>query len=52
MGYPDDLKLRSCLTLFAAAATEWQDQHLFNAVLAKFFAGVADPLTRELLTSA
>jgi uncharacterized protein (DUF1810 family) len=52
MGYPDDLKLRSCLTLFAAAATEANDQHLFNEVLAKFFAGVADPLTRELLTSA
>ncbi len=52
MGYPDDLKLRSCLTLFAAAATAAQDQHLFNEVLAKFFAGVADPVTRELLTSA
>jgi uncharacterized protein (DUF1810 family) len=52
MGYPDDLKLRSCLTLFAAAATAAQDQNLFNEVLAKFFAGVADPLTRELLTSA
>jgi uncharacterized protein (DUF1810 family) len=52
MGYPDDLKLRSCLTLFAAAATGVKDQHLFSAVLAKFFAGVADPLTRELLTSA
>ncbi len=52
MGYPDDLKLRSCLTLFVAAATAAQDQHLFGEVLAKFFAGVADPLTRELLTSA
>lgn len=52
MGYPDDLKLRSCLTLFAAAATVTDDRHLFNEVLAKFFAGVADPLTRELLTSA
>ena len=52
MGHPDDLKLRSCLTLFAAAATEAKDQHLFDEVLAKFFAGVADPLTRELLTSA
>jgi uncharacterized protein (DUF1810 family) len=52
MGYPDDLKLRSCMTLFAAAATDAADQHLFQKVLARFFAGVEDPLTRELLTSA
>jgi uncharacterized protein (DUF1810 family) len=52
MGYPDDLKLRSCVTLFAAAATEASDQRLFKGVLAKFFAGAEDPLTRELLTSA
>ena len=51
LGYPDDLKLRSCMTLFAAAAGA-QDQPLFQAVLDRFFAGVADPLTRELLTSA
>jgi uncharacterized protein (DUF1810 family) len=50
MGYPDDLKLRSCMTLFAAAATEPADPQLFQAVLAKFFAGAEDPLTRELLT--
>jgi uncharacterized protein (DUF1810 family) len=52
MGYPDDLKLRSCLTLFAAAATDASDQRLFQALVGKFFAGVEDPLTRELLTSA
>jgi uncharacterized protein (DUF1810 family) len=52
LGYPDDLKLRSCMTLFAEAATAAADQHLFREVLAKFFAGVEDPLTRELLTSA
>jgi uncharacterized protein (DUF1810 family) len=50
MGYPDDLKLRSSMTLFAAAATATSDQRLFAGVLAKFFAGVEDPLTRELLT--
>jgi uncharacterized protein (DUF1810 family) len=50
LGYPDDLKLRSSMTLFAAAASETADQHLFQAVLVKFFSGVADPLTRELLT--
>ena len=50
MGYPDDLKLRSSMTLFAAAATAESDQRLFQGVLARFFAGDADPLTRELLT--
>jgi uncharacterized protein (DUF1810 family) len=52
MGYPNDLKLRSSMTLFAAAAAAESDRHLFQGVLARFFAGVADPLTRELLTSA
>jgi hypothetical protein len=52
LGYPDDLKLRSCMTLFAAAATTVPDQQLFQGLLAKFFAGKEDPLTRELLTSA
>jgi uncharacterized protein (DUF1810 family) len=52
LGYPDDLKLRSCMTLFASAATSAQDQQLCQAVLDRFFGGVADPLTRELLTSA
>ena len=50
MGYPDDLKLRSSMTLFAAAAVEARDQQLFQGVLARFFAGAADPLTCELLT--
>ncbi|HEY2808161.1 MAG TPA: DUF1810 domain-containing protein [Steroidobacteraceae bacterium] len=52
LGYPDDLKLRSCMTLFASAATSAQDRQLFQAVLDRFFGGVADPLTCELLTSA
>lgn len=41
-GSPDDLKLRSCLTLFAAAAP---DEPAFRAALAKYFAGADDPLT-------
>jgi uncharacterized protein (DUF1810 family) len=52
LGYPDDLKLRSCMTLFAQAAGTAADRALFRAVLAKFFAGAADPLTLGLLTSA
>ena len=34
MGYPDDLKLRSCMTLFRAADPECRT---FQAVLDKFF---------------
>ena len=45
-GYPDYLKFRSCMTLFAYAAG---DSPVFTAALARYFAGEADPLTRELL---
>jgi uncharacterized protein (DUF1810 family) len=43
---PDDLKLRSCLTLFEAAAP---DDPLFPAALDKYYAGQRDPLTLDLL---
>jgi uncharacterized protein (DUF1810 family) len=46
MGYPDDLKFRSSMTLFAAAAPE---ESLFEDALQKFFAGERDPLTIRLL---
>ncbi|MBS0581228.1 MAG: DUF1810 domain-containing protein [Proteobacteria bacterium] len=52
LGYPDDLKLRSCMTLFASAADDPADQRLFRSVLERYFAGIEDPLTRELMTSA
>jgi len=42
LGSPDDAKLRSSLTLFAAAA---QDPTPFEAALARFFSGEGDPLT-------
>jgi uncharacterized protein (DUF1810 family) len=45
-GYPDDLKLRSSMTLFAHAAP---DEPVFAAVLDRYFDGVADPRTLELL---
>jgi uncharacterized protein (DUF1810 family) len=51
LGYPDNVKLRSCMTLFARAAAAPPDRDLFQGVLAKFF-GAEDPLTRERLTSA
>jgi len=41
-GYPDNLKFRSSMTLFARAA---QDNAIFDAALAKYCAGEPDPLT-------
>ena len=46
MGYPDDLKLRSSMTLFAAADP---DCPVFQQVLEKYYNGEPDPLTLELL---
>ena len=51
-GYPDHLKFRSCMTLFACAAGEAGDGPLFREALRKYFAGEGDPLTHKLLTSA
>lgn len=45
MGCPDDLKLRSCMTLFAQVS----DDPVFKAVLDKFYGGRADTRTLELL---
>ena len=45
---PDDLKLRSCLTLFEAAA-EATDKPLFTQTLTHFFAAQRDPLTLDLI---
>lgn len=44
--YPDDLKLRSCMTLFAVAAPE---ETVFRKVLDKFFNGRMDRATLEIL---
>ena len=51
-GYPDHVKFRSCMTLFARAAGEAGDGPLFREALRKYFAGEGDPLTRKLLSSA
>jgi uncharacterized protein (DUF1810 family) len=45
-GYPDDLKLRSSMTLFARAAPQ---DPVFTAVLDRYFGGDPDPRTLELL---
>jgi len=46
LGYPDDLKFRSSMTLFAAVADDNKD---FTAALDKFYGGKADPATLERL---
>jgi len=48
MGYPDDLKLRSSMTLFAAVAG---DDSVFHQVLAAFCQGEPDPHTLRFLGS-
>ena len=45
-GTPDDLKLRSCMTLFAPVAP---DEPAFGEVLGKYFGGRADERTIALL---
>jgi uncharacterized protein (DUF1810 family) len=45
-GYPDDLKLRSSMTLFARAAP---DTAVFSDVLDRYFDGEPDPRTLDLL---
>lgn len=45
-GYPDNMKFRSCLTLFAHATS---DNRVFLDALNKYFEGKFDPLTMERL---
>ena len=45
-GYPDDLKFRSSMTLFAHATP---DNDIFAEALGKYFQGEFDPLTLQLL---
>ena len=52
LGSPDDLKFRSCLTLFAEAASDGSDKALFKQALDQYYGGKADPRTMELLRSA
>ena len=46
LGYPDDLKLKSCMTLFSEIAPELE---VFDQVLQKFFSGKKDDKTLKLL---
>lgn len=47
MGYPDDLKLCSCMTLFEQAKPE---EPVFGAVLDKFYGGERDARTLAILS--
>ena len=44
-GWPDNMKFRSCMTLFAQVC----EDDLFEKALIKFFAGQEDSMTLELL---
>jgi uncharacterized protein (DUF1810 family) len=50
LGSPDNMKFRSCLTLFHQAASEDSDRALFRAALNQFYRGEADARTLELLS--
>ena len=45
-GFPDNLKFRSCMTLFAECAAE---SGIFEEALRKYFNGEPDPLTIQIL---
>jgi uncharacterized protein (DUF1810 family) len=45
-GKPDDMKLRSCVSLFAHVSSQ---DSVFHKILDKYFGGKLDPLTIELL---
>ena len=47
-GYPDDLKFRSCMTLFAEVGRE---EPLFRQALQKYFAGEPDSRTLDILST-
>jgi uncharacterized protein (DUF1810 family) len=49
LGSPDDMKFRSCLTLFREAASENSDRVLFTKALGQFFRGQPDSRTLDLL---
>ena len=48
-GYPDDLKLRSSMTLFLEASDTDEDREFFQKVLDKYFGGKVDTRTLAIL---
>jgi uncharacterized protein (DUF1810 family) len=51
-GWPDNLKVRSSMTLFARATDDPDVQAGFRAVLDKFYDGAEDSATVDLLSAA
>lgn len=51
-GSPDDMKFRSCITLFSRAARSWEDEQIFLGCLEKYFDGKADDVTLARLQEA
>ncbi len=49
LGSPDDLKFRSCMTLFARA---WPENGVFTRALDTYCDGKPDPLTLEQISNA
>jgi uncharacterized protein (DUF1810 family) len=47
LGYPDDMKFRSCMTLFLHASLE---PGVFEDALNKYFSGVQDTLTLQRIS--
>lgn len=50
VGWPDCLKVRSCVTLFIAACESGEDEAVFQAVLDKYYDGQPDETTLKMLT--
>ncbi len=48
LGFPDDLKFRSCMTLFTHATS---DNQVFEDALLKYFEGQYDPLSLERMVA-
>ena len=46
LGYPDDLKLCSCMTLFSIVEP---DLEIFSQILDRYYQGIRDSLTIDLL---
>jgi uncharacterized protein (DUF1810 family) len=51
LGSPDDLKFRSCLSLFVHAAANEDDRTLFKRSLGQFYEGKSDPRTAQLMAT-
>lgn len=48
LGTPDDLKLRACMTLFMLALP---NENIFSAVLMKYYGGIGEQHTINMLTT-